>query len=135
LRLYQRFSAIEEDSQLASLVAEIEDRFGTLPEPAQHLVYLTSLRLRAADAQVEALLATHDEIIVKFDRLPPLNVEPLARKVGVPLKRGSNQLRFPRGQGTAWMERLYALVAALPSLSHRTGTDLPDVMGTALRSA
>ena len=49
LRLYQRFSAIEDDAQLASLVAELEDRFGSLPEPAQHLVYVTSLRLRATD--------------------------------------------------------------------------------------
>jgi hypothetical protein len=54
----------------------------------------------------------------------------------VPLKRGSNQLRFARGQGTGWMERLYALVAALPhSTAERTGADLPDVMATELRSA
>jgi transcription-repair coupling factor (superfamily II helicase) len=139
LRLYQRFSSVEDDAQLASLVTEIEDRFGSLPEPAQHLVYLTSLRLRAADADVQAVTATHDEIIVKFDRLPPLNVEHLARSAGVPLKRGSNQVRFARGKDTAWMERLYALVAALPNNHHAstevTAKQLPDVMATALRSA
>ena len=134
LRLYQRFSAVEDDAGLASLVAEVEDRFGTLPEPAQHLVYLTSLRLRAADAGVEAVTATHDEIIVKFDRLPALNVDQLARKAGVSLKRGSNQLRFARGQGNAWMERLYALVAALPRAhdpAEGTAERLPDLMATA----
>jgi len=132
LRLYQRFSAIEQDEQLASLVSEVEDRFGALPEPAQQLVYLTSLRLRAAEAGVEALLATHDEVVVKFDRLPALNVDQLSRQTGMPLKRGSNQLRFARGKGNGWMERLYALVVALP----RLGTaDLPDVMTPALRSA
>jgi transcription-repair coupling factor (superfamily II helicase) len=138
LRLYQRFSSIERDNELAALVSELEDRFGALPEPAQHLVYLTSLRLRAAEAGVEAVLAAGDEVIVKFDRLPPMNVEAVQRKAGVPLKRGSNQLRFGRGPGTTWMERLYALVAALPpsgAFTERTGTDLPDVMGAALRSA
>ena len=136
LRLYQRFSAVESDAQLASLVAELEDRFGSLAEPTQHLVYLTSLRLRAADAEVQAVTATHDEIIVKFDRLPALNVEQVARKAGVPLKRGSNQLRFPRGKDTAWVERLYALVAALPHASTEvTAAQLPDVMTPALRSA
>jgi transcription-repair coupling factor (superfamily II helicase) len=136
LRLYQRFSAVEDDKELASLVAEVEDRFGTLPEPTQHLVYLTSLRLRAADAQVQAVTATHDEIIVKFDRLPALNVDQLTRKAGVPLKRGSNQLRFARGKDTAWVERLYALVAALPQASTEvTAEQLPDVMAPALRSA
>jgi transcription-repair coupling factor (superfamily II helicase) len=134
LRLYQRFSAVDDDAALASLVAEVEDRFGTLPEPAQHLVYVTSLRLRAAEAAVEAVTATHDELIVKFDRLPALNVDQLARKAGVPLKRGSNQLRFARGQGSAWMERLYALVAALPRAhdpAELTAAGLPDLMATA----
>src|SRR5438309_450689 len=138
LRLYQRFSATDDDAQLASLVAEIEDRFGTLPEPAQHLVYVTSLRLRSAEAAVEAVTATHDELIIKFDRLPALNVDQLARKAGVPLKRGSNQLRFARGQGTGWMERLYTIVAALPSAhgpAEMTAERLPDLMATALRSA
>ena len=74
LRLYQRFSAVEADEQLASLVSEVEDRFGTLAEPAQQLVYLTSLRLRAAEVGVEALTATHDE----SDRQvrPPASAEP-----------------------------------------------------------
>jgi transcription-repair coupling factor (superfamily II helicase) len=132
LRLYQRFSAVDADDQLASLVAELEDRFGVLPEPAQQLVYLTSLRLRAAEARVEALTAAADQLIVKFDRLPSLNVDQLSRDVGVPLKRGSNQIRFVRGTGTAWMERLYALVAALPKLG---APQLPDVMTPVLRSA
>jgi transcription-repair coupling factor (superfamily II helicase) len=132
LRLYQRFSAIENDASLAQLVAELEDRFGSLPEPAQHLVYVTSLKLRAAEADVQAIMAAREEIIVKFDRLPALNVDQLALRVGVPLKRGSNQLRFARGPELAWMERLYTLVAGLP---HRTGEGLPEVMGTALRSA
>src|SRR6202022_5173939 len=57
LRLYQRFSAVATDTQLASLVAEVEDRFSVLPEPAQHLVYVTSLRLRAAEGDVQAINA------------------------------------------------------------------------------
>lgn len=132
LRLYQRFSAVEQDEQLVSLVAEVEDRFGALPEPTQQLVYVTSLRLRAEEAGAEALLAAGDQIVVKFDRLPPLNVDQLARSVGVPLKAGSNQLRFARGKGNEWMERLYALVAALPKVG---ASQLPDVMTPVLRSA
>jgi transcription-repair coupling factor (superfamily II helicase) len=132
LRLYQRFSGIEDDAQLASLVAELEDRFGTLPEPAQHLVYLTSLRLRAAEASVEAVISTRDEIIVKFDRLPALNLDHVTRQAGVALKRGSNQVRFARDKGLTWMGRLYALVSALPTVG---ATEPPDVMTPALRSA
>jgi transcription-repair coupling factor (superfamily II helicase) len=141
LRLYQRFSAVDEDAQLAALVTEVEDRFGSLPEPAQYLVYMTSLRLRASEADVRAVTASPDEIVVKFDRLPPLNVDTLERAAGVSLKRGSNQVRFVRGGGTAWMERLYSLVAALPhahppdAKPEVTAKGLPDVIAPALRSA
>ena len=132
LRLYQRFSAIDEDAQLGELVSEVEDRFGALPEPAQQLVYLTSLRLRAFEAGVEAMTATTEQVIVKFDRLPPLNLDQLSRAAGVALKPGSNQLRFVRGAGNGWMERLYALVAALPRVGM---AQPPDVMTPVLRSA
>jgi transcription-repair coupling factor (superfamily II helicase) len=114
LRLYQRFSAISSDDDLAALVAEIEDRFGPLPEPAQSLVYATSVRLRATAAGVEEIAAVDGEILVRFDRLPAVDRERLARAVGGQLKRGSNQLRMERGQGAAWMGRLYALLEALP---------------------
>jgi transcription-repair coupling factor (superfamily II helicase) len=110
----------------------VEDRFGSLPEPAQHLVFLTSLRLRASDAAVQAVTATPDEIIVKFDRLPALNIDQVASAARVSIKRGSNQLRFERGKGLAWMERLYALVSALPRMG---AADLPGLMAPALRSA
>jgi transcription-repair coupling factor (superfamily II helicase) len=140
LRLYQRFSAVETDEQLASLVAELEDRFGSLPEPAQNLVYLTSLRLRAAEARVQAIIGTQDEIIVKFDALPAINLDQLVRTAnrGAPIKRGSNQLRIARGSGSAWQERLYTLVAALPGRAEpagRTGSRLPERTAPALRSA
>jgi transcription-repair coupling factor (superfamily II helicase) len=133
LRLYQRFSAVDEDAQLTSIVSEVEDRFGALPVPAQHLVYLTSLRLRAGEAGVEAVTATQEEIIVKFDRLPSMNFDQVARQAGTPLKRGSNQLRFARGKGTGWMERLYALVAALPH--ELTVAEPPELITASLRSA
>jgi transcription-repair coupling factor (superfamily II helicase) len=114
LRLYQRFSTVSSDDDLAALVSEIEDRFGRLPEPAQNLVYATSLRMRAAAAGVEEIAAADGEIVVRFDRLPAVDRERLARAAGGPLKRGSNQFRMERGQGAAWMGRLYALLEALP---------------------
>ena len=86
-----------------------------MPEAAQHLVYVTSVRLRAAAARVEEIAAADGEIVVRFDRLPAIDRERLARAAGGPLKRGSNQLRMERGQGVAWMDRLYALLEALPA--------------------
>jgi hypothetical protein len=46
-------------------------------------------------------------------------------------------LRFARGVGNAWMERLYALITALPHAEQpeEMAHELPDVMTPALRSA
>ncbi len=115
LRLYQRFAGVESDEQLAAIVAEVEDRFGPLPEPLQNLVYVKSVRLRAVESGVQEVAASDGELIVRFDRLPPLNLDQIARVVGVPLRRGSNQVRIARGEGNAWMGRLYTLIESLPS--------------------
>jgi len=127
LRLYQRFAEIDSDAALSSLVAELEDRFGPLAEAAQNLVYLSSVRLLAAAAGVEQIVAADGEVIVRFDRLPALDEARLSRAVGVPLKRGSNQLRLQRGEGPAWMGRLYALLEALPARASHKATPLPEL--------
>jgi transcription-repair coupling factor (superfamily II helicase) len=115
LGFYQRIAAVRGGQDLTEIVDELIDRFGPLPEPAQHLAYLVSLRLAAGQAGVEQILSQDGELIVKFDRLPALNLGQLSRTVGVALRAGSNQLRFPQGRGETWLEQLQTLVEALPA--------------------
>jgi transcription-repair coupling factor (superfamily II helicase) len=115
LNLYQRLAAIATGEQLGDLIAEIEDRFGPLPEPAQNLVFLIGLRLDAQRAGVSQITATETEIVVKFRGRPPADVTRLSREVGGPLRVGSNQIRLPRGRGQAWIASLQRLVDLLPA--------------------
>jgi hypothetical protein len=88
------------------------------------------------EASVEAIVATSDEVIVKFDRLPAVRLAPLEQAVGARLKVGSNQLRFAREGGVAWMERLYALLVALrPAPAEEPGPDRTDALAPALTGA
>jgi len=113
LNLYQRLAACREPAALAPLVEELEDRFGPLPEAVQNLVYVASLRLRAAQAGVAEIAAQDGEIVIRFRGAPPLSGRLLSRQLGVPVKEGSNQLRFPRGKGQGWLATLDALVERL----------------------
>ena len=47
LALYKRVAAAPDDEALDSLLAELADRFGELPAPAQHLLRIARLRLAA----------------------------------------------------------------------------------------
>ena len=114
LNLYQRLASATGVEQVGQLVEELEDRFGTLPEAAQNLFFLVDLRLEAQRAGVSQISATEGEIVVKFHGRPPQDVGRLAREVGAPVRAGSNQLRFPRGRGHAWLATLQKLVDRLP---------------------
>jgi transcription-repair coupling factor (superfamily II helicase) len=113
LNLYQRFAALTEGAQLGELIAELQDRFGPLPEEAQNLAFLVGLRLQAAQAGVAQVSATPSELIVKLRVTPPTDLTRLSRAVGAPVRAGSNQLRIPRGRGQGWIVALQALVDAL----------------------
>ena len=114
LNLYQRLAASTSVEQVGELFEEIQDRFGPLPEPAQNLLFLVDLRLEAQRVGVSQISATEGEIVVKFRGRPPQDVGRLTRAVGAPIRAGSNQLRFPRGRGGAWLATLQKLVDDLP---------------------
>jgi transcription-repair coupling factor (superfamily II helicase) len=115
LNLYQRFATATTGEQVGALIAELQDRFGALPTPAQNLVYQVGLRLDAQRAGVSQITATDHEIVVKLHGRPPSDVTRLSREVGAALRAGSNQLRLPRGRGEGWLVTLQKLIDLLPA--------------------
>jgi transcription-repair coupling factor (superfamily II helicase) len=113
LNFYQRLAAVTSGAQLGEIVDELTDRFGPLPEPVQNLAYVITLRLAASRAGIQQVQSLDGEVVVKFERLPRLDVSRLASAVGVPLRAGSNQLRLPRGRGHDWMVQLQTLIEKL----------------------
>jgi transcription-repair coupling factor (superfamily II helicase) len=117
LNFYQRLASVTAEAQLAALMDELADRFGPPPEAAQNLAYVVSLRLAAERASVRQVQSVDGEVVVKFERLPSLNVAALSKTVGASLRTGSNQIRLPKADGRRWMERLQVLVNELPGTS------------------
>jgi transcription-repair coupling factor (superfamily II helicase) len=117
LRLYQRLAEVRDFEALGAFFDELEDRFGPLPEPAANLLYLVRLRLAATAAGVQAIDADDEAIAVRFAGAPPRLPADAVRELGAPVRYGSNQVRLPRGQGTAWIGPLRRLVDALADAS------------------
>lgn len=66
LSLYKRLSSIQEASQLRTLQAEMEDRYGPLPVPAKHLLEVMEIKLLARTLQVTKIDSRPDSLDFRF---------------------------------------------------------------------
>jgi transcription-repair coupling factor (superfamily II helicase) len=73
LAVYKRLSSLKTASEHISLQAEMEDRYGPLPEPVQHLLDVVAIKVLARQLKIHKLDATGDGILIAFDPAQPLN--------------------------------------------------------------
>jgi len=81
VRMYRRIAAVTRSAQIKDLMAEIIDRFGKLPEPAERLFILAEIKLAASSRKIKRLEVAGEKVIMtrgadfimadgKFPRLP-----------------------------------------------------------------
>jgi transcription-repair coupling factor (superfamily II helicase) len=63
---YKLLFEVKSNGELRSLVGEIEDRFGKLPEQALELIFVIRLRIAALDTGFTRIQLRSDEIILEF---------------------------------------------------------------------
>jgi transcription-repair coupling factor (superfamily II helicase) len=73
LVLYKRFANCSNSDELDDLHAELVDRFGLLPEPAQALLESHRLRLLAKPLGIAKLDTSSEAINIQFIPNPPIN--------------------------------------------------------------
>jgi transcription-repair coupling factor (superfamily II helicase) len=66
LDVYRRLSRIEEPNELEALRAELRDRFGPLPIPAETMFATAQLRILGGSLGIEGILVRGDEARVNF---------------------------------------------------------------------
>jgi transcription-repair coupling factor (superfamily II helicase) len=130
LRMYKRIAGVENESQLADVRAEMEDRYGEPPQPVRNLLDYATLRLLCNRVGVTRVERKRDLVSVNFTQNAAVEPEKLARFVST--QRGAQftpggTLKFPvRGAGQA--EEVLArirsvleeLSGAIPEASYRT---------------
>lgn len=68
LRLYRRLADISTEAQVDEITHEFADRFGTLPDEFENLLYLLRLKVAAIAARLESIAMEDGRILVKFGR-------------------------------------------------------------------
>jgi transcription-repair coupling factor (superfamily II helicase) len=77
LRTYKRISSVESEERLQKLFAEIQDRYGRVPESVENLFNYARLRRMAEEMQILSVDKTPDGIAFKFSEKAKIDPEKL----------------------------------------------------------
>ena len=107
--------------EIEAIEAELEDRFGPLPELAQNLLYQLRLKALAIQAEVQAIVAEHRVLVIRAEVLEELDRSALQRAVGERIKVRRREVRLPRGKEEIWRAELARTLEAMRDLVQETG--------------
>ncbi|TAH50502.1 MAG: transcription-repair coupling factor [Chloroflexota bacterium] len=82
LRLYRRLADVNDDSQVAEVTREFQERFGPLPEEVENLLYLLRVKLAATRVNAATVALDDGRIMVRFREEDATRMERLNKKFG-----------------------------------------------------
>ncbi|CAG7574261.1 transcription-repair coupling factor (superfamily II helicase) [Barrientosiimonas humi] len=110
LEAYKKLATVEDEAALAAIVEELEDRYGTPPEPAQHLIEVARLRTVARRAGISDIAVQGKNV-----RFSPVDL------------RESQALRLQRlYKGTVIREAMHQILVPAPRTAAVGGRPLRD---------
>ena len=100
LRLYKKIAGAENEKAIADLRAEMEDRYGALPDSTVYLLEAASLRLECERMGVAQIDRKRSELQIRFTENAAIDPQHLMRLVAKNAKRGAQftpqgLLKFP----------------------------------------
>jgi transcription-repair coupling factor (superfamily II helicase) len=119
LGVYQRMGEAQTPSEVRGLRQELRDRFGELPEPAEHLLTWLLIKSLALLANVSSVLTTSEEFIVRLPEAKLLDRDRLRRHFvrDKTIKVGPQFVRLDRRMlGEEWIPKLEELLEVLSKI-------------------
>jgi transcription-repair coupling factor (superfamily II helicase) len=102
LRLYKKIAGAENEKAIADLRAEMEDRYGALPDATVYLLEAATLRLECERLGIAQIDRKRAELQIRFTEKASIDPQHLMRLVARNAKRGAQftpqgLLKFPMG--------------------------------------
>ncbi len=115
LKLYRRLADIKDETALASVEMEFEDRFGPLPEQVRNLIYQIKVKLLAALAGLASVGFEGRQLLLRYPPLPDGVESRRLREFGKPITTGKNAYRiyFSDPDVEPWREVLVGFLLRL----------------------
>ncbi len=127
LALYQRLANIDDLEQIKPMIEELEDRFGKIPTPVQHLLDGVRIKLLGTQAGVGKIFTEGRTIIITMsDTGRRIDDAALLRKFGKNVKAGSTQIRLDTAQLGKFWPRILEQVLWTMAKERGRSTHNPD---------
>ena len=75
MEVYKKIAGVSDETQLEQLIAEIEDRFGPMPDEVQSLLALAEIRILARRLHIASMKERRGELHVEFGKVASVSVE------------------------------------------------------------
>ena len=115
LAIYQRLARVSTAAQAADIEAELGDRFGPLPPPAENLLYAVRVKVLAQEAGCQSITTEADSIVVRVaegKRMP----RGVTRGEGIRI--GASQVRLDTKRlGRPWQGALLGVLGQMAGQS------------------
>ena len=113
LQLYRRLAGLTSEEEIDDLHAELQDRFGPLPDEAENLFFQLKLKLHALTAGVKAITTEEGQILVRADSLEDLDRTWLQRRLGDRARVTRRAVWLPLDDDDRWRTVLTATLQAI----------------------
>ncbi len=113
IQLYRRMADLADEAAIQDLQAELADRFGPLPPPAENLLYQLRVKQLALKADVEALISEGTQISIRLSGLAHVNRPALQHRLGHNVRVSRTAIWLPRDDGNEWQSALIEVLKAL----------------------
>jgi len=108
LKLYRRLADIKDETELATIEMEFEDRFGPLPEQVRNLVYQIRVKLLAANAGLASVGFEGRQLVLRYPPLPEGVQSRKLQEYPRPVMTGKNayRIQFTNPEEEPWPDVL-----------------------------
>ena len=115
LRLYRRIAGLTGTAEIDKLADELIDRFGTLPEEVENLLFQVRIKVLALRAGVTAIGRDNDQLVLKSDALEQVDRARLQVRLGEMARVARRAVWMPLGQldEEEWQENLERTLRAI----------------------
>ncbi len=107
LSLYRRLADLQNESDVQIMADEFSDRFGTLPEEVDNLLYQMRIKLLAEKAGLASVTLENDQLVLRFPPLPEGQPPRNLPNLGSQVRAGKNAYWMPvNGNVLNWKDHL-----------------------------
>ncbi|MBN1428789.1 MAG: transcription-repair coupling factor [Anaerolineae bacterium] len=115
IQLYRRMADLVDETAIATLGAELADRFGALPGPVDNLLYQLNVKRLALAANVDAVTSESGQISLRLSGLAHVDRQALQQSLGHNVRVSRTAIWMPRNTNEQddWKAALLSILTKL----------------------